>query len=109
MNGVAIAATCFLMIRDVNTLLAFRLVQGCCIGFYSVFVPLLIRELAPIEIYGSLGAIHQFFNALGIFFVYAVNPKSSSDRGEAFWVFIFLFPLIPILIQTALLLKVFNY
>ena len=44
-----------------------RLAQGFCVGIYSVLVPIIIREFAPIEIYAVLGSIFQCFIALGIF------------------------------------------
>ena len=111
MNGIAILATCLLMIRDENVLLASRLIQGCCIGFYSVFVPLLIREFSPVEIYGSLGTSNQLFITMGILSAYAINQYDSAhpeNNITAFWILIFEFPLLLLVLQTVLLLTVFK-
>lgn len=42
--------------------------QGVCVGFYSAIAPLIIKEFAPTEIAGTLGAFNQLFVAFGVFF-----------------------------------------
>lgn len=47
-------------------LLAFRLCQGLCVGFFSALAPLMINELSPIEISGTMGTYAQLNVVLGV-------------------------------------------
>jgi SP family arabinose:H+ symporter-like MFS transporter len=49
-------------------LLFIRIIQGICVGFYSAIIPVIIKEISPNEISGTLGALNQLFIAFGVFF-----------------------------------------
>jgi MFS family permease len=50
-----------------------RLIQGTCIGLYCTIVPMLIRELSPLQMAGTFGVLFQFFMGLGTFFCYLLG------------------------------------
>lgn len=67
-NAIAFAAGLLLFIQNAYILLIIRIIQGLCVGFYSSITPVIIKEISPNEISGTLGALNQFFIAFGVFF-----------------------------------------
>jgi MFS family permease len=66
-NCLAFVAGALIYIQYFPTLIFFRLCQGFCVGFYSAIAPLIIKELAPNEISGTLGSYSQLLVCLGVF------------------------------------------
>lgn len=55
-------------IENYYTLLLFRFCQGFCVGVYSALAPLIIKELSPNEISGTLGTYAQLNVCGGVTF-----------------------------------------
>ena len=62
-----------ILIPNAYVLFVCRLIQGILGGFYLTIIPLYVREITPVEIYGSLGAINQCMAASGCFMGYLVK------------------------------------
>lgn len=114
-NGLALVFGLTLFIQNQYTFLISRLMQGVCVGFYSAIAPLIIKEFAPIEIAGTLGAFNQLFVAFGVFFCclfqYILKVANGSDdsKEKEYWFIIFGFTLVTVLLQTVLLLIVYKF
>lgn len=82
-------------------------------GCYSAITPVIIKELSPTEISGTLGAINQVFISSGVFFSfcfkYILEAIADDPNGEKVWWIVFGFTLVVIPIQTILLLFVFPF
>jgi len=68
LNAIALIAGGLIYIENFYTLLFFRFLQGFCVGAYSSIAPLMIKELAPTEISGTLGSYAQLLVCTGVFF-----------------------------------------
>jgi hypothetical protein len=59
------------------------------VGFYSAIAPLIVKELSPTEISGTLGSYCQLFTCLGVFFgsifAYALKKIYADTTGSTFW------------------------
>lgn len=90
-----------------------RVCQGFCVGFYSAIIPLIIKEISPTEISGTLGSYSQLNVCLGVFtgcfFVYLLKKITGNEDCKDFWWIVFGLPELTIAIQTFLLLSVFPY
>ena len=76
--------------------------------------PLYINEIVPSEIQGKLGSLVQFQVTFGIFVSFAlciILPATHPDKHftNDYWIGIYLFPIIPSLIQIFLFLFVYKY
>jgi hypothetical protein len=80
---------------------------------YSAISPLIINELVPSEISGSLGSFTQLFVSFGVFFgcifAYALKKITGDETGKDFWEILYCFTEITILLQTIGLLFIFPY
>jgi SP family sugar:H+ symporter-like MFS transporter len=112
-NILAFIVGFLIYIEVFYSLLLFRLIQGFCVGCYSAIAPLIIKELAPIEISGTLGSLSQLNVTIGVFlgsFISYVLKKITGDpTGNDFWFISFGIPQITIVLQTVILLFVFPY
>ena len=114
-NAIALVFGIVLMIPNQYTFLFARLMQGVCVGFYSAIAPLIIKEFAPIEIAGTLGAFNQLFVAFGVFFscllqyIFKLANGNNDDKEKDYWYILFGFTLVTVLIQTILLLVVYRF
>jgi MFS family permease len=57
-----------LYIPNFYSFLACRVVQGGCAGAFSSIVPLIIKEISPLEISGMMGNFPQMGLGFGVFF-----------------------------------------
>ncbi len=82
-------------------------------GFYSSITPLIIKELSPNEISGTLGSYMQLLVTAGVFFgcffTYILKKVTGDETGKEFWYILYGFPEITVLIQTLVLLFVYPY
>lgn len=112
-NAFAFIVGCFIFIQRFPTLLFFRLCQGFCVGFYSAIVPLMIKELSPTEISGTLGSYAQLNICSGVFFgcifAYILKKITGDSTGKEFWFLIFGLTQVTIAIQTIALIFVYPY
>lgn len=112
-NVVAFCAGLLLYIQNAYTLFLVRVIQGICVGCYSAITPVIIKELSPSEISGTLGAFNQVFISIGVFFSfcfkYVLEAIADDAKGERIWWMVFGFTLITIVFQTVLLLLVFPF
>lgn len=104
-------------IKNPYTFLIMRLIQGICTGIFSAIVPLYINEIVTPDC-TNLGSLNQIFIAFAQFFCFLLSfvlDKVLSDPGRqkevasTTWKIISEFPLIIIVIQTAIFLFVFPY
>ena len=113
LNVIALIAGGFIYILNFYTLIFFRFVQGFCVGAYSSIVPLIIKELAPTEISGTLGSYAQLMvcsgASFGCIFKYILYKITGDDSGKDYWFITFGVTEITVAIQTFLLLFVFPY
>jgi MFS family permease len=112
-NVFGFIAGCLIFLPNFYVLIFVRICQGLCVGFYSSLTPLIIKEISPNEISGTLGALNQFMIAFGVFFgcIFKLLLSLIFDNkdGSAIWQIIFGFTLLTILIQTIVLLFIFPY
>jgi MFS family permease len=69
-NAFAMAAGLILYVPRMEIFFAARLLQGICAGFFSSIAPLIMKELSPNEISGTLTSFNQIFIAFGVFFAF---------------------------------------
>ena len=102
-----------LFIPTFPTLILARLSQGYCVGFFSAIAPLIVKEIAPVEIAGTIGTIVQINVVIGVsfglFFTYLLKKITGDETCKDFWYLVFGFPLITIAIQTLVLILIFPY
>jgi len=83
-------------IKSFELLLIVRLCQGLCVGAYSVLAPLVIKELAPLKIKGTMVSLTQLLICSGIFFGYLLTytlAKVTGDKsGKSFMHLVFILP-----------------
>lgn len=100
-------------IQNFYSLLCFRFCQGVFVGMYSALAPLIIKELAPTEISGTLGSYAQLCITFGIsfacIFAYALKKITNDFTGRECWYYLYGFTEVTILIQSIILLFVFPY
>ena len=112
-NAVAFFLGILQFIQSFELLLIVRLCQGVCVGIYSVLAPLVIKELAPLNIKGTLVSLVQLLICTGIFFgylsTYVLKKITGDQSGRSFMNLVFIVPEIFIVIQTLILTFVFPY
>jgi MFS family permease len=118
MTNVLVIIACGLQqIQVYGAVLAGRFLFGLCGGGFSVFVPSFINEVTPIELKGPFGSSTQIFITLGIMISnllgipLPVLKYASEDTfiDQQYWRMLFGLPIAFSLIQSGLLLTVFNY
>ena len=76
-NFLSLIAGILILNENMYTLLLGRIIQGICTGIYTSIVTLTVKEFAPVEASGSLGAIKLIMNYVGCllptFLVYFVD------------------------------------
>lgn len=90
-----------------------RLFQGYCTGLLSSIAPLMMKELSPTEISGTLTSCHQIFITCGATFGFVFSLLLSfimnDSTGEKKWWVVFGFSLIILVVQSWLLMFKFNF
>jgi hypothetical protein len=83
------------------------------VGIYSSLASLIIKELSPTEISGTLGSYTQLNVCFGVFFgcifSYILKKITGDDKGGDFWYILYGFTEITLVIQTLVLILVFPY
>jgi MFS family permease len=105
------------LIENEYWILAGRFIFGLATGAFSVFVPSFINELSPNELKGYLGSLTQILITLGIFVANILGlplPEKADNIpsnfiNDQYWRVIFSLPILFALIQSALLMTVFNF
>lgn len=86
LNACAFVVGGLLYIQNFYTLVFFRLLQGFFVGAYSALASLLIKELAPKEISGTLGSYTQLNVFFGLFFgcflAYLLKKITGDNTGR---------------------------
>jgi MFS family permease len=97
---------------DYKLFMLLRLVQGICAGVFSALVPLIIKELAPLELAGVFGVFNQLFITLGIFsccfLTFLLGLWQQDESGRRFWEIVFAGSLVTVGLQTLMLHTVFK-
>jgi MFS family permease len=113
LNVIALIAGGFIYIPNFYTLLLFRFLQGFCVGAYSAIAPLIIKELSPTEISGTLGSYAQLMVCGGVFFgcifKYILYKITGDNTGKEYWYITYGVTEVTVAIQTIVLLFVFPY
>ncbi len=110
---VALAVGGLTFIPNFYTLILSRLAQGFCVGAFSSICSLMVKELAPTEIGGSLGAFLELNLCAGNFVAFFANycfKKITNDLTcEAFWPVMFGIPFLGLTVQILVLLFAFPF
>lgn len=113
MNAFAFIVGLLIYIKYFPTLVFFRICQGFCVGFFSAIAPLIVKELSPNEISGTLGSYTQLNVCLGVFtgciFAYILKKATGDNSGESSWYIIFGLTELTVAIQTVILIFVYPY
>lgn len=82
-------------------------------GALGSIIPMMIKEISPIEISGALGSFSSLNISIGVFMgclVSYILIKITGDvSGYSYWFIIFGIPQAVVFIQTLLILFVFPY
>jgi MFS family permease len=85
MNAFAFTVGALIYIEYFPLLIFFRLCQGFCVGFFSAIAPLMVKEISPTEISGTLGSYTQLLVCLGVFtgciFTYILKKITGDNTG----------------------------
>lgn len=112
-NIIATIAGVLIYIPNFYTLMIFRLLQGVCVGIFSGIPSIILKELSPVEISGTIGTMTQLNLTVGIILGYMLTyllKKITGDYAcESFWFIIFGVSLIPIFIQSFILIFIYPY
>ena len=81
-NLVALIAGVTLFIPNIYSLMVSRIMQGVCVGVYSFFAPLMVREYAPLELSGIMGSLPGFMINIGILFAYILTYALKKITGD---------------------------
>ena len=110
---IAIVGTAITILPSQYALLVGRLVQGYSAGANSSVVPLVINELSPTEIRGSLGTFNQLLVTVGIIIAPLLGlampvGKGDTNPNSQFWRIILAIAAAPPLLRILLGLLVFR-
>lgn len=109
----ALISAALVFIENFYSFLFFRFIKGIFIGLFSSINPLIINEIAPKEIRGSLGSYTQLNVGFGVFFsclyAYALKRITGDLTGRDFLYYLYGLPLIPMIVQIIVLIFVFPY
>lgn len=114
-NFLAIVAGGVIFINHMVVFIIMRLIQGICVGMYTSIVPLYINEISPVEIESSTTPFTQIFCSCGatvaylFYFILNISISDSQNYQDLIWYLVLGFPLIPLIVQTIVLLFVFPY
>ncbi len=99
-----------------NTVLIFigRLLYGVVVGLNSALVPLYIKEISPVQIAGTTGAVAMFVLNGGTLFAFLLgfgNPSPGTPEyfTSMWWKFMLGFPIITALIRMILIILFFKF
>lgn len=113
MNVFAFIVGALIYIPSFYILIFLRLCQGFCVGFFSAIAPLIIKELSPTEISGTLGSYAQLNICLGVFtgciLTYILKKVTGDPTCNDFWFIVFGLTEVTIAIQTIVLIFIFPY
>jgi len=112
-NALAILSIFLLYVQNFSFFVFARMFQGFCTGLLSSIAPLMMKELAPTEISGTLTSCHQIFITCGATFGFVFSLMLSfimnDTTGEKKWWIVFGFSLIILVAQSWLLVFKFNF
>lgn len=94
-----------------------RFIYGVSVGSFSVFCPLFIAEISPIEVKGPAGAFSQISVTFGILLAFTIGlgigdvdqDEIDSFEIQQYWYIIFTIPLAIAFFQVLLLVCAFPY
>ena len=62
--------------------MTFRLIQGACVGIFSAIPPIIIKELSPIKVSGTVGTLVQLNITVGILIGYLLTYILKKITGD---------------------------
>ena len=114
--GVVGCVICLFLGSSGTTQIFGRLLTGIATGINSQIIPIYINELTPIEVSGAMGTFFQSFINVGILISYVMglgipddDSNVSYDTDNAWWKFVFAFPIITSALRCILLITIFNF
>jgi len=114
MNLILILGTGLTFIDHMEIITVGKFLCGYAVGGMSVYCPMMLNELVPIELKGSFLSMTQVSVGLGIFstslFGLAIpeNPAKESFYVQEYWRWVWGFQIFLALVQVVLLLTVLN-
>ena len=91
-----------------------RFIMGLSAGAFTTVSPLMVNEISPVSISGTLGTLNPFMWVAGILIAYSLAflapyKENLNDNNFEVWRIVFGFPALVSFLQLILLLFVFNY
>mmetsp|Transcript_20878 Transcript_20878/g.23618 ORF Transcript_20878/g.23618 Transcript_20878/m.23618 type:complete len:486 (-) Transcript_20878:490-1947(-) len=102
------------LIKSFPALVIGRFISGLGVGMSSVFCPIYINEVAPVNLTGPLGVAHQTMVTIGILVSYCLGlalptPDSEEDHPGNWWRFMFALSGMIALLQVILFTTIFRF
>lgn len=82
MDAVAIVVGGFTFIPNFYVLIVARMGQGFCVGVFSSICSLMVKEMAPTEVGGSLGAFLELNLCAGNLIAFLANYCLKKITGD---------------------------
>ena len=101
-----------IIVKSETLLFICRIFQGICVGCLNSIAPMIIIQLAPIEISGTLGSYYQFMATFGAFvaFVFQYLLSSVLDfEFEYYLTWIYALPIVIVIAQSMIVFFLFSF
>ena len=109
-NAIYIVVIFGLMVKNLYSLIFFRLIQGSFTGVFSSLVPLYIKEFSPLELNGKMGTLFQMLTVFGLSLAFFISYICSLIFSpNVYWRIVYAFPLILIVFQSYNLMYKYHY
>ena len=72
-NLILVIGACLTLVSEFWVLCVGRALYGVSVGSFSVFCPLFIAEISPIEVKGPAGALSQISVTFGILLAFTIG------------------------------------
>lgn len=82
---VNIGAMVLVNITTFGTLIAGRLIEGICVGYYTTIAPIYLKEIAPKELRRMLGLFFSFGKIIGVLLVIVLELIFDAAPFEISW------------------------
>lgn len=101
------------LIHNYKIFFLVRFFQGFLCGLNSAVIPVIVKENSPADMINITGAFINITIIIGLFFAYffgfILATITGDWTGASYWHIIFMFPLLTICLQSALLWFVYPF
>jgi MFS family permease len=110
-NFISIVGMLLTVFYNPYLIIAGRMLIGFSAGIYEVLTPVYINEYVPYELSGLCGGIYESFNMFGILISHILGfwLPTNYHNNTYYWQFMFLFPIITVILNTILTAFIFKY